>query len=462
MTASNAAGPYETLRSPEGIDFAYYVIPFDANGACEGEETRAHLIANCKSATDIFVFSHGWNNDFGSATDRYKSFINGLEALRKEKALPVPDPYRPIVVGIFWPSQAFEWFASETGPAFAGGDGGNAGDTAETRAFDAAAAGVAATLPQEQRARFDELATTRSLSRQQAEELARLLASSIEAGADDEGPARAPRAEDLLATAQELETTEAEPDYDGVGYAGATAPQGEPAAAGGVTAMVLGALDPRNIVKPFTLWQMKDRAGRVGARGVAPLLTDLLDNNITARVHLLGHSFGCKVMMTATSVMTPPSRQIESALLLQAAVSQYAFSPNVPGHSVPGGFVRALERVRLPILATYSREDKPLSEMFHRMLRRHDDAGELQYAGTSPSRYGALGGFGPQDTPAAGIMVMRDPTDPYDLSSAKRVIGLIGDTRIHGHGDIGNEATWWAEYCLLMGHQTVTSEGPNG
>ena len=457
MTTSNEAGPYETLRTAEGIEFAYYIIPFDAAGVCEGPETRAHLIANCKNATDIFVFSHGWNNDFAAATGRYKSFIEGIETLRKEKALPVPEPYRPIVVGIFWPSQALEWFASETGPAFAGGEG----DAAETKAFEAAAAGVAAALPQEQRARFHELAASQSLSRAQAEELARLLVSTVDDEAIDSeaGPVGAPRAEDLLASAQELE--EPEPDYDGVGYAGDAgdaAPQGEPAAAaGGPIGKALGALDPRNILKPFTLWQMKDRAGRVGAHGVAPLLTDLLANNDTARIHLLGHSFGCKVVMTATSAMPSPSRQIESALLLQAAVSQYAFSPSVPGLNVPGGFVKALDRVRLPIFATYSSEDKALSEMFHLMVRRHDDAGELQYAGKSPSRYGALGGFGPQDTPAAGTMVMRDPTDPYDLPSGKRLVALMGDTRIHGHGDISNKATWWAEYCLLMGHQTLTA-----
>lgn len=259
--------------------------------------------------------------------------------------------------------------------------------------------------------------------------------------------AEAPSAEDLLAAAASLEAPE--PDYDDIGTAGGTA-------AGPQAAFDLGgifsALDPRNLIKPFTVWQMKDRAGRVGAHGVAPLLKTLLARS-DARVHLLGHSYGCKVVMTALSIPTALPRQVESALLLQPAVSQYAFCPNVPGRNVPGGFFKALSRVRRPIVATFSANDGPLTKLFHLSVRRRDDLGELQFAaGGSPSRYGALGGFGPQES-AETVVDIRDPGADYDLSGGGRIIGVNGTRTIGGHGDITNPSTWWLAYELASAHQ---------
>jgi hypothetical protein len=446
MTPLIPAGPYRTLALREGGQFPYYVIPFDQDGICEGTETRAHLLANAGSATDIFVFSHGWNNDWTAATKRYESFITGFGELRREHRLPVPDPYRPLLVGIFWPSQALEWFSGEAGPAFAAGGV----DDAEVQAMHATLRDIGAALPPVKRARFHALAQADALAPKEAEELATLLAGTLGVAPDTEaGTLAAPDAEDLLAAARALE--EPEPDYGSVGTATTAGLAAVPAAAGLDLRGALRALDPRNILKPFTVWQMKDRAGHVGANGVAPLLAELLGAT-DARIHLLGHSFGCKVVMTAASVMPAPSRKIESALLLQAAVSQFAFAANVPERNVPGGFVRALDRVRQPILATFSRYDSALTSMFHLAVRRHEDVGELQYAAETPSRYGALGGFGPKATSADTVFI-RDPVEPYDLAHAKRIIGVNAAARINGHGDISNPATWWAAYCLLMAHR---------
>jgi hypothetical protein len=54
--------------------------------------------------TDICLFSHGWNNDWKDATDRYQSFIDGYSKLRAARNLALPDGYRPLLVGVFWPS----------------------------------------------------------------------------------------------------------------------------------------------------------------------------------------------------------------------------------------------------------------------------------------------------------------------------------------------------------------------
>lgn len=424
------------LSNPQGEAFPYYIIPFDKDGRCEGPQTREHLIKSASGYSDIFLFSHGWNNDWKTASGRYESFIKGFQGLRKELGLAVPADYKPLLVGIFWPSQTMAWFKSETGPGFAGDAEQDEAATVDYETLR----DVAAALPAENRTRFYELAQAQALEMPESKELATMLAAASRA--DDEGiSTEGPGALDLLAAATSFETPE--PDVDAIGAVGAH--NVGPKAAFGF-GDVLEKLDPRNIVKPFTVWQMKDRAGKVGAHGVAPLLDDLLKGS-GARVHLLGHSFGCKVVMTAASKPAALSRDVESVLLLQPAVSQYAFCPNVPKRNVQGGFFRR------PIVATFSANDDALTKMFHLAVRRSDDLGELEYAaGGSPSLYGALGGFGPQNS-GEKTEAIRDPGEAYDLSGGGGIIGVNGTRTIGDHGDISNRSTWWLAYQLATAHQ---------
>src|SRR5262249_37236629 len=80
----------------------------------------------------------------------------------------------------------------------------------------------------------------------------------------------------------------------------------------------LSKFDPRLIVRVATGWQMKDRAGVVGRSGVGPLLDDVLGFTPTSgtapRVHLLGHSYGAKVVLSALCTGMKP-RKVNSALL---------------------------------------------------------------------------------------------------------------------------------------------------
>jgi hypothetical protein len=450
VTTQLPAGPYRTLTTPEGDAFPYYIMPFDADGVCTGPQTRAHLLGHLQGVTDIYLFSHGWNNDWTAATTRYEEFIKGFQALRSAKALVMPPNYKPLLVGVFWPSQSLTLFESETGPGFAAA---GAKQDAEVAAMQGLLTDIAAQLPSTSRARFHELASAAVLNTGESRELADLLAGALEGVADTEaGAALAPTAEDLLASADALSAPE--PDYDAVG-AVTTAPGGPaaPLAAGGIGGLIR-ALDPRNLLKPFTVWQMKDRAGKVGAVGVAPLLNDLLTaSDPASRVHLLGHSYGCKVVMTATCMLPQTTRKVESALLMQPAISQYAFAESVPERNVPGGFFKARSRVRLPIAATFSSRDKPLHDMFHLSVRRHDDLGELQYAGVeSPSKFAAMGGYGPRATAGATIIPIRNPGAAYQLPAAPAVIGVEGSRVIDGHGGILNADVWYLSWTLATAH----------
>src|SRR5436190_14346076 len=124
MSQALPVGPYRVLRLDDGVEVPYYIIPFDKQGRTEGPATRAHLVDSVRNGmfTDVFVFSHGWNNDWTVATKRYEHFISGFMQMRKVNSLKMPDGYRPLLVGIFWPSTALVFGEDEEGPQIAGGD----------------------------------------------------------------------------------------------------------------------------------------------------------------------------------------------------------------------------------------------------------------------------------------------------------------------------------------------------
>src|SRR6266566_2168286 len=106
MSNADAVELREAVGAGTNARESYRVIPFDKNGVCTGPRRRDEILADAASATDVFVFSHGWNNDWAAANTRYAQFIGEYTRLR-ERTWEQPDrPYHPLAVGIFWPSTA--------------------------------------------------------------------------------------------------------------------------------------------------------------------------------------------------------------------------------------------------------------------------------------------------------------------------------------------------------------------
>jgi len=176
MSTTLPAGPYEQLRLPDGSLAPWYIIPFDKRGNCKAPQTRAHLVEAVRngSFTDCFLFSHGWNNDWETANRRYQDFIAQYQGLRQRVGLAAgPAPYRPILVGITWPSTDLV-LPSEQGPAMAGA--GDAQRDPEVGAEQEALAEIADDLSDQEAARFYELVGRDRLTEAEALELARILA----------------------------------------------------------------------------------------------------------------------------------------------------------------------------------------------------------------------------------------------------------------------------------------------
>ena len=97
-------GPVRMVDGPDHTHAPFYVIPFDKDGTCVGPRTRDRLVDDAKAASDIFLFSHGWNNTWPTALNRYNDFISQYLAVRAHIADPPRAGYRPTLAGVFWPS----------------------------------------------------------------------------------------------------------------------------------------------------------------------------------------------------------------------------------------------------------------------------------------------------------------------------------------------------------------------
>lgn len=458
MTGNLYVGPYDYIDVDSSTRSPWYVLPFDKDGFGTARRTLAHLLHEAASGgyTDIFAFAHGWNNDWraavGDAPDGtpsgrgYRGFIQSYQRLRRIHALAYTRPYRPLLLGIFWPATilVLPW---EEAPEIASG-----GNTPPPEAIDAERREVeqlAETVPAAERGRFYDLAQRDGLSPAEALELAHLLLPVYQLP-DDELPATT-----TLSAAQVVSLWRASGERPPVldtgdegGPIGGTQPA-LPEAAGWANE-----LHPRTILRRATVRLMKDRAGHVGALGVGPLLADLLATT-TARVHLLGHSYGCRLLLSALSFPQQLPRPVESLLLLQPAVSHRCFALDADGQGRPGGYRPALQRVAQPILCTWSRDDSALRTFYQLALRRSADVGEAEIAGGDepPGPYAALGGYGPRGCALAecASMPIKPVGERYDLGpDGHRLLALDATGIISQHNDFDVEQVWWALYSQVM------------
>ncbi len=458
MSVNASVGPYDRLPMSEGRTAPLYVIVFDRQGRCQSPLTLAQLMDEVKSGafSDVHVFSHGWNNVFKEALKLYRDFFGHYFRLRAEHGLN-DAAYRPALVGISWPSTLLvtPW---ESAPRIAGGAPGPERD--ELRGADEdALRDVAAVLAPEQAEElngFVERGAT--LQAEEVRKLATLLlpvyqslaAEPVSEAGEDGG---AVTVDDVLRVwAKAVPTGErrnATPGFADENRTGA----GQPSAA----AFDWSKLDPRWPVRLASVLQMKDRAGTVGTKGVGPDLLQRLLASGQARVHVIGHSYGAKVMLSALCCQTP-ARPAASLLLLEPAVSYLCFGENLDAKGRRGGYRDALSYVNQPVMSTFSSRDAPLTKFFHLAVIRDSDWGEQRIAGMPPSKFAALGGYGPGGLNPGESRTLEilspDSGAPDNLyprgEAGVKIYGLDGSNgQITGHGDVATKFTAWAHMDLV-------------
>ena len=106
----------------------------------------------------------------------------------------------------------------------------------------------------------------------------------------------------------------------------------------------------KEALRQLTYWQMKNRAGVVGSRGLGPAIARLADAFPDLRFHLIGHSFGARLVSFALAGLPDAGPSpVKSVTLLQGAYSRFAFTDPLPfrrgrrrarGHASAGSTVR--------------------------------------------------------------------------------------------------------------------------
>ena len=103
------------LKTPKH-EREYYLVRFDGTGEeCpedDGTRTSNALVEKLRAdntITDVFVISHGWNNDVNGAIRSYGSWIDTMAdcAADQDRARRADPNFKPVIVGIHWPSLAF-------------------------------------------------------------------------------------------------------------------------------------------------------------------------------------------------------------------------------------------------------------------------------------------------------------------------------------------------------------------
>ncbi len=185
-------------------------------------------------------------------------------------------------------------------------------------------------------------------------------------------------------------------------------------------------------VEATSYYLMKERAAEVGAGGVAPLVRMLKQVSPETEVHLAGHSFGARLATAAVMALGQDSGAalVDTMMLLQAAFSQFAFSP--------GGFFRpVVERrmVRSSIAVTHTVHDRAvgLAYPFASMLKKQNASG----LGGPNDPYGGLGANGARGlAPEECVHLNLDDLESLSRFRGTPVINLNADRVILGHTDI--------------------------
>ncbi|MFD3540295.1 serine-threonine protein kinase [Streptomyces sp. NPDC058662] len=366
----------------------YAELTFDA----EGDADRASFGAVARmEATDLLVFAHGWNSDRSTATRLYDRFFAPFPGL-------VGAGVRLGYVGVVWPAMRF---SDEPIPDFdppgalaAPGVRGAALDPATRRAL-----GEFWPRREEALDRVAELLEERPGSTAAFAEFGALVREL--AGVDAVPSAAAPAVpalftQDVVAVCRALTLALAE---SGALPADITA-HGEPGGAGlrgpGQRELWNGA---KELLRQATFYRMKKRAGVIGERGLGPVLARLADERPALRVHLVGHSFGARVVSFSLRAVPSGARYVKSLTLLQGAFSHYAFADRLPHDQGRGGALGGLQRrVDGPVVACHSAHDTALGVFYPLACRTAgDSAGLLGF----DERWGAIGHGGVRAVPGA-------------------------------------------------------------
>jgi hypothetical protein len=434
----------------------FFPVQFTKDGTVfQQSQVDALTSGIANGVSDLFVISHGWNNNIDDAQGLYSGLTAQIAA--QVAAAPALKGRSFAICGILWPSKKFE--DAELIPSGAASlNDSVSGAHLKSRlaglsdliqakdwpvaAPDAAAEAILQSIAHlvddwenDPSARIDVVGRMRTLLPQHSADTEdasdrffamkpdRLL-SNLSRGLNP--PANVPRG----ANAASLDPFSMGP-VSGLGGAA-----GFRDVVGGVQSAFL------HLLNFTTYYLMKARAGDVGVKGVEPLIETIRAARPKLRLHLIGHSFGCRVVVSAVNALPPgDTLRPNTMTLLQGAFSHNGFAAKFD-QTNDGAFrqVAAGKKVRGPILITHTRNDKAVGVAFPIASRI---AGQTASSlGDENDLYGGLGCNGAQNqstTPERIVGTLLDVGGPYAFgagAASSKLFNLKADAFIGGHSDI--------------------------
>ncbi|SEC66975.1 hypothetical protein SAMN05216532_2059 [Streptomyces sp. 2231.1] len=361
----------------------YWELTFDADGDVDGPE-RDRLTAQVRDrgVRDLVVFAHGWNNDRSGATALYRRFFAPVPELAPRARLGY--------VGVIWPSMRF---SDEPIP-----------DLPRSVAAEEAGAAPRPALDKDTRRALLETFPDRTTV---VDRLARMLDERPggEAGLTEFGGL-------VRLLVDEGRRGGADTDEEGEPAVFTLDPAGVCEELAGA----LAALDPvgetagfgfpnpwdgaKELLRQATYYTMKRRAGAVGEHGLGPLVGRLAEAAPGVRVHLVGHSFGGRLVAFALRGLPEGVRAVKSVTLLQGAFSHYAFAARLPHAPDRAGALQGRERrIDGPLVCCHSHFDSALGTFYPLASRLAGDDRSCtgnEIAAVLGPRWGAMGHDGVQ------------------------------------------------------------------
>lgn len=395
--------------------------------------------------TDVVLISHGWNNNIDEARQLYSGFFQSMSSVIADKH--VAEDRQFAVGAIFWPSKKF----------------------ADTDLIPGGAAAVAPTMDDKLNVQLDQLkvilggepdaAAKIEHARQQIASLDQSQSAQNDFVAAIVSALPAPRNEkdegldDAMTQLKSGSLTGSDVLHR---LAIPLLPVAPLPVGAGAHALGFGGLlggikaGASRLANYFTYYLMKDRAAIIGRAGVHDLvlaLQGLAGTRPALRIHLIGHSFGGRLVTATAGSLTSP-RSIESLVLLEAAYSHNGLAKDWDAENHDGSF-RGL--VTLPAIAgetliTHSKHDTAVGIAYPLASRiMHQLASAL---GDANDPYGGMGRNGAQHTPEAFDDTLQPLTATYHaLPQGKTIRNLNGDGPnpiIESHGDVTKPEIVWA------------------
>ena len=402
----------------------YCELDFNADGTLSSDGGLLEAV-QAGGIQDVFMLSHGWNSGVDSARSLYQEMFTLLAGM-------IPGRLgTSIAVGIIWPSLLFP----DDDPATA---------KPIPSTGQQLAAALAPAFPDQQR---QNMTTLGQLLDQQPQDPAKLQQFHALASGLVTSPPLAP--EDAGQQASITGDTAAV-------FGHAAAMSKTPAVnAEGIpnpfTSLWNGA---REVLRSMSYYEMKNRAGVIGRNGLGPMLGKLAAARAGIRVHLMGHSFGARLVayslsglpQAATGVNSP----VKSLYLIQGAFSHFAFANPVPDVVVsgPGALSAFARNINGPLLCTFSAADRAVGWWYPAasMLAHQDaeSADDLTY------QWGGMGHDGYQQSPAGTMVKLAVPGTRYNfqpgtyyLLDANAVISADQSPFSGAHSDIRHPEVVW-------------------